>query len=118
MSYDVHLLDPVSKDVIRFDEPHQMGGGTYAVGGLPDAWLNITYNYSPHFYRVLGESGIRVIYGKTGAETIPLLVAAISQLKDDVNDDYWEPTEGNAKQALLQLLAMARMRPDGVWSGD
>lgn len=30
----------------------------------------------------------------------------------------WEPTEGNAKRALLQLLAMARMRPDGVWNGD
>lgn len=27
-------------------------------------------------------------------------------------------TKGNAKRALLQLLAMARMRPDGVWDGD
>lgn len=26
--------------------------------------------------------------------------------------------EGNAKRALLQLLTMARMRPDGVWDGD
>lgn len=37
---------------------------------------------------------------------------------DEVSGDYWEPTEGNAKRPLLQLAAMARMRPDGVWDGD
>lgn len=26
--------------------------------------------------------------------------------------------KGNAKRPLLQLAAMARMRPDGVWNGD
>mgnify|MGYP003314597788 CR=1 FL=1 len=25
------------------------------------------------------------------------------------------PTEENAKRALIQLLTMARLRPDGVW---
>ena len=39
-------------------------------------------------------------------------------LGDDVDDDYWKPTEGNAKRALYGLLAMAQMRPDGVWGGD
>lgn len=29
-----------------------------------------------------------------------------------------EATEGNAKRPLLQLAAMARIRPDGVWDGD
>lgn len=37
---------------------------------------------------------------------------------DDVDDNYWEPTEGNAKRALAGLLAFAQMRPDGVWAGD
>lgn len=37
---------------------------------------------------------------------------------DDVDTDYWKPTEGNAKRALLQLLAMAKIRPDGIWDGD
>lgn len=71
-----------------------------------------------HYYRVLGDKGIRTIYGMTGAESIPVLEAAAAKLSDEVSDDYWEATEGNAKRPLLQLAAMARMRPDGVWDGD
>lgn len=118
MSYDIDLVDPVSKKVLQLDSPHHMRGGTYALGGTTDASLNVTYNYSSHFYKHLGDGGIRIIYGKTGAESIPLLQEAISKLGDDVSEDYWEPTEGNAKRALVQLLALARMRPDGVWDGD
>lgn len=118
MSYDISLRDPVTHLTIELDEPHQMRGGTYMVGGTTDAWLNVTYNYAPHFARVLGERGIRAIYGMTGAESIPLLEGAAAKLADDVSDDYWEPTEGNAKRALLQLAALARMRPDGIWDGD
>lgn len=88
------------------------------MGGCSEAWLNVTYNYGKHFYRVLGEGGIRSIYGKTGADSIPVLQDAASKLKDDVHPDYWEPTEGNAKRALMQLLALAKLRPDGVWDGD
>jgi hypothetical protein len=96
-----------------------MKGGTYALGGCPTAELNVTYNYSRHYYRVFGnDSGIRTIYGMTGAESIPVLKAAIAQLGDDVDDDYWKPTEGNAKRALTQLLALATMRPEGIWHGD
>ena len=62
--------------------------------------------------------GIRTIYGLTGAESLPVLDAAIAQLGDDVDADYWAPTEGNAKRALLKLRALATMRPDGIWSGD
>ena len=54
----------------------------------------------------------------TGAESVPVLEGAISKLGDDTDEDYWKPTEGNVKQALEQLLALARMRPDGVWAGD
>jgi hypothetical protein len=118
VSYDIELRDPVTKDVLVLDEVHQMKGGTYAMGGTDLAELNVTYNYSGHFYRVMGEQGIRSIYGKTGAEAIPMLEAAIAQLGDDVSDDYWKSTEGNAKRALCQLLALSRMRPDGVWGGD
>lgn len=35
---------------------------------------------------VLGSKGIRSIYGKTGAESIPMLEKAISALGDDVDD--------------------------------
>ncbi len=117
MSYDIELVDPVSKQVIEFEFKHQIAGGNMEIGGTNRAWLNITYNYSEDFYRVI-EGGIRSLYGKSGAEAIPILSKAISQLKDDVDDDYWKATEGNAKRALYGLLAFAQMRPDGIFKGD
>lgn len=118
MSYDIELCDPVTKEVIELDTPHQIRGGMYAMGGTTELWLNITYNYAKLYYRAFGEKGIRTIYGKTGAESIPVLKKAISVLGDDVDPDYWKATEGNAKRPLYQLLAFAQMRPDGVWDGD
>jgi len=118
MSYDIYLKDPITKETICFDESHQFAGGTYELGGTREAWLNVTYNYGKHYYRVFGEKGIRTLYGLTGTEAIPFLKDAVSKLKDDASEDYWEATEGNAKQALLGLLAYARMRPDGIFDGD
>jgi len=118
MSYDIDLCDPVTGEVLTLDEKHHMKGGTYQLGGTPTASLNITYNYCKHFGRVIGEKGIRTIYGMTGAESILVLQSAADQLGNDVDDDYWRPTEGNAKRSLLQLVALAKMRPDGVWKGD
>ncbi len=119
MSYDIKLCHPVSNEVIELDSPHQLRGGTCAVGGTVEAWLNVTYNYGSHYYRVFdGEEGIRTIYSMSGAESIPVLKKAIAQSGDDISDDYWEATEGNAKAALHGLLALAKLRPDGVWRGD
>ena len=133
MSYDICLCDPVSGETLELDAPHQMKGGTYAMGGSSDAHLNVTYNYGPIFRRVLadrpwregdsdhdidGVGGIRTIYGMTGAESLMVLQDAINKLGDDADPDYWKPTEGNAKRALVQLRALALMRPDGVWRGD
>ena len=120
MSYDISLRDPVTGEVLHLDAPHDMCGGTYRVGGTTELSLNITYNYARCYYRndVFGPAGIRSIYGMSGAESIPLIDKAIMALGDDVSADYWEATEGNAKRPLYQLLAMAKMRPDGVWYGD
>lgn len=118
MSYDLELYDPATEEVCILDAPHQMKGGTYVLGGTDKAELNITHNYCKHFQRVLGEEGIRTIYGMTGAESIPLLNQAIQQLGDDYSEDYWAATEGNAKRALRQVKALAQLRPDGVWQGD
>lgn len=118
MSYDIYLKDPVSKETIEFDTAHRMSGGTYQLGGTRSAWLNVTYNYADHYYRIFGENGIRTIYGKSGAESIPILEMAICKLGDDVDINYWKSTEGNAKRPLFFLIAMAKMRPDGVWEGD
>lgn len=119
MSYDIELCDPITKKPIEFETPHHMTGGTYQQGGTTQAWLNVTYNYTKFYDSAMSEEkGIRVIYGMSGAESIPILKAAISKLGNDIDDDYWKPTEGNAKRALIQLLAFAQMRPDGIWTGD
>ena len=118
MSYDLGLCDPVTGEELELDAPHDMKGGTYQVGGCRAAHLNVTYNYAQHYRHTFGEEGIRSIYGKTGAESLPLLSSAAAKLGDDVDPDYWAPTEGNAKRALLQLAALARLRPDGIWRGD
>lgn len=117
MSYDIGLRN-ADGSAVEFDGTHQLAGGTYAMGGTSEAWLNVTYNYSPHFYRTMGEKGIRAIYGMTARDSAPLLAKAIAQLKDDRHSDYWKPTEGNARAALQNLLTMATMAPDGIWEGD
>lgn len=55
MSYDIDLNDPVTKEVIKLDTPHHMAGGTYALGGTKELWLNVTYNYANHFYNTMGK---------------------------------------------------------------
>jgi hypothetical protein len=118
MSYDIYLCDPITKETLELDEPHFMQGGTYCMNGTTELHINITYNYAKFYKRILGAEGIRLIYGQLAADTIPLLEQCVSQLADDITDNYWDPTEGNAKAALYQLLALAKMRPDGVWKGD
>lgn len=123
MSYDIRLVSPVTRETLVLDSPHHMRGGTYAIGGTTDAELNATYNYATHFHRVLfgnhtGATGVRTLYGMTGAASLPVLDKAISALGDDVDHDYWKATEGNAKRALIQLRALAAMRPDSLWNGD
>ena len=118
MSYDIYLTDPVTHETLETKEKHFIVGGTYAVGGTREMWINVTYNYYPFFKRVFGDEGIRLIYGMTGAESIFVHKQAISNLGDDACGDYWKPTEGNAKRALSGLLALAQMRPDGIWDGD
>ena len=121
MSYDISLCDPVTHKPLKADSTHFIAGGNHTIGGTKELWLNIAYNYGNYFRRddVLGRKGIRSIYGKTGAESIPMLEKAISALGDDVDDSsYWNDTEGNAKRVLYGLLVFAKMRPDGVWDGN
>lgn len=122
MSWDFDLCDPVTKKVLETEEKHQIKGGTYYVGGTTEMTLNVTSNYSDIIEKKMKEVGIEnkhsyayYLNGKTGAETIEPLKKIIASLKDDVDEDYWKATEGNAKRALCGLLAFAQMRPDGVW---
>ena len=140
MSYDIELCDPVTKETLHAKFKHEMTGGTYAIGGTDELWLNITWNYAEWYYKpgvfaaTKEESkGIRTIYGMSGAESICVLQNAINALQsmtEDIDEDsrrrceeqgvtgYWMPTRSNAIKPLYQLLAMAMMRPDGIWEGD
>lgn len=196
MSYDIELKDPVTMETIELDDAHFVRGGTYQIGGSKQLWLNVTYNYAHYYYEategdprfahdevscvyadgregpVKTEYGIRGIYGKTGAESIPMLDDMIQRITDKYkkngrwistkrtvmkyygedgmeipeglvieeifhptgksyykreeevevnegpNSNYWQDTAANAIKPLKQLIAFARMRPDGVWDGD
>lgn len=114
MSYDIHLNDPVTKQTIELENPHFMRGGTYAIDGTKELSLNITYNYACVFCRpdVLGEKGIRSIYGKTGAESIPVLQKAIDALTDEVDSDYHQ-RKNNEKipfHPRINFKSFARVR--------
>lgn len=122
MSYDLDLIDRHGK-ILEFSEPHHLCGGTYAVGGTSEASLNVTYNYAKHFHYVFGPEGIRSLYGMTSLQSLPVMAKAVILLGDDVDPDYWKPTEGNARLAILDLMTLAQLairegHPDAVWKGD
>ena len=154
MSYDINLKDATTGMVSKVKN-FIMFGGTVPVkeerGMLfqteqSDARVNITYNYAKYFYAVTeGDErfaqtrdcsgdvkyGIRGIYGKTGAESIPLLNIMIERLNTRYKDengswfegegmttDYWEPTAANAIRSLQQMIMLAKQCPDSIWEGD
>lgn len=97
MSLDFDLCDPVTKEVLKTEEKHEIKGGTYCIGGTTEMTFNINYNYSGIINKKMKELGIckedshsyaYYFNGKTGAETIEPLKKIIASLKDDVDDDY------------------------------
>ncbi len=117
MSYNIRLQNEAG-EICKFKTRQNLDGDTYQLGGTEEARFNITYNYAGHFYHVMGEKGIRTIYGIKALDSIPFLANAARALRNDVDDDYWKPTEGNARRAILTLINMASQCPDGIWSGD
>lgn len=114
MSWDCCLVDKNGKPIV-FDEPLDMKGGTYQLGGTQEAWLNITYNYSKIIRNVLGYS-LYDLNGKLVKETIPTIEKAISKLsEEDKTENYWDATEYNTKKALEDLLLLAKRCEDSYW---
>lgn len=115
MSYDVTIVDK-SGESIYVDEPHGLFGGTYSPTSR-ELWLNITFNYGKIFSRkdVFGEGGIKNLIGMTVEEALPIVTKATSVLKEDYDEDYWTPTEGNVKKALMNLISLMKLAPnDGI----
>ena len=113
MSYDLVF------DCGPLDKKHDIGGGTYAFDGTSEPWMNITYNYSPHFRNFLGVEGLRSLYGLTADQVADRLERVIDEMGGEPSGDYWEPTEGNARKALQDLFQLARLCPgDSILNGD
>lgn len=104
MSYWIYLESDAPLEVANHSE-----GGTFALGGTNEPELNVTYNYAKHFdYR--GE-----LHGKTAAESVPALEAAVAKLGTKRASDYWASTPGNAGYACNILLGWAKQHPDATW---
>ena len=123
MSYWVSLKDENRNNVIV--DSHSEGG-TYAIGGINDADLNVTYNYSGDFVRAWPEDldkrkkagdGLlgKMLHGRKAGDVIELLEKAVEKLGTDRHPDYWAPTPGNAGYALSILLTWARQHPNAVF---
>jgi len=77
MSWDVTLLN--AGPVERFED-----GGTYPLGGEDQPRLNITYNYSPHYYAYLdADHGLRAMNGQHAGDWIQRLHTAVEALGTD-----------------------------------
>ncbi len=116
MSHDIYLRD-AEGNTVHFDEPHTLNGGTYALGGTTEAWLNITYNYT-RFYEMLPEGSVTGLYGMKAADAIPVLESAVGLLGTMRDQDYWKSTAGNAGAALNDLLTLCRLAPTATIQGD
>lgn len=109
MSFWVYLEEDTEEGqpiaVPNFEE-----GGTYAVGGSTEAALNVTYNYSVHFYKHIDkDEGLRWLNGKLASEALPRLAVAANALGVKRDKDYWQATEGNAGWTLAILAGWAAM---------
>lgn len=106
MSYDISLSNPETGETLEVGN-HQEGS-IIAIGGVPFADMNVTYNYSKHF-------DFRSLHGKTGQETIPVLAEAVRRLGTIRDRDYWATTPGNAGYACSVLLGWAAQHSTGKW---
>ena len=111
MSYDVYIED--ANGIINLDHKHQIHGGTYAIGGRTELQMNVTFNYSAVYSDYLNAS-LRDLDGMTVKRTIPTLCTWIAKLAGaggEPSDDYWEPSVGNARVALANLLSLCHLAP-------
>ena len=109
MGFSMRIVRKDGTDVV-LPKKHDIAGGTYAIGGTADAWMSVTFNYARFFFRVFGGEGLRTLNGMEIRKAKPLLEQAISALGDAEPDaDYWKPTEGNARKALVGLHRLSEL---------
>lgn len=95
---------------------------------LQDLIQRITDKYQRNGEWIFTERQVSHYYDKTGAEINPNEVFIRRQtvrveertemVSEGPNANYWCATAANAISPLYKLIAMAQLRPDGVWIGD
>ncbi|KKN04709.1 hypothetical protein LCGC14_1094820 [marine sediment metagenome] len=92
-------------------------GGTYAVGGIENAELNITYNYGREFGGAIGyqDGFVQWLTDKKAKDVVSLLRVAVKKLGTERSDNYWASTPGNAGHALSILLGWAEQYPEAIF---
>lgn len=112
MSWWVYLNDGYGETV---PVENHAEGGTYALGGVPRAELNVTYNYGRCYREAVGHNLMDFLQDKEAGETLDTLRAVVEKLGTEQTPDYWEPTPGNAGHAAAVLLKWAEQHPDAMW---
>lgn len=122
MSYDINIVDPTTGETIETTDPHHIAGGTYQVGGTTRLWLNITYNYSPFYYRaetlgastaeseIIESGGMYSLEDLTIPEARERVLRAINALRDEDID-----THGNAYQPV-EIFDGSMLHASSYWA--
>ena len=106
MSYDIRIVSE-NGFPLHSEHKHDIIGAVYCIGGTTELWMSMTSNYAKHLtYAFDHKDGLKSLHGKSCKEAMPLIIAAISRLGNDVVNDYFDATEGNVKLALLDLLKL------------
>lgn len=111
MSWDVYLKDE-NGDCVKIEAHSE--GGTYVLGGTDDAELNVTYNYSKHFFDAMGIS-FSDLNGMKSSDAILYLEKGVEKLGTQRDVDYWKASEGNSGYALSILLKWAKQYPNATF---
>ena len=101
MGFSMRIVHWDGTDIV-LPKKHDIAGGTYAIGGTASAWLYVTYNYAPIFFRVIGEGGIRSLHGMELREATPILDRAIAAL-----GDAEAPSAKASEKELVALFSKA-----------
>lgn len=110
-SDDTYDWDAIYDSIVSV-ESHQEGS-TFAIGGLNEARISVTYNYAEIYSLV--DFSMHSLDGKRASDTIDFIDDCVKKLGTKTYRDYWAPTPGNAGKALNILLKWAKENPDAYW---
>lgn len=80
MSWDCELVNEKG-ETLKLEKKHNLKGGTYAVGGTDDCWLNVTYNYGRYIRECPDfPDGLDSLQDKVAVDTVQMFDNAIEFL--------------------------------------